>query len=129
MQRLISALGALSGLMGAAGVALAAASTHAGGGDNGRVAATFLILHAATLLGVAACARAFEDRAALAKALILAGGALGLGTIVFAADLVRRAFAGDRLFPFAAPIGGSLMILAWLALAGIFVMSALSRRR
>ena len=127
MQRFVPVLGALAGLMGAAGVALAAASTHTGGGENGQTAATFLVLHAAALLGVTACARAYADRAALAQALVLAGGALGLATTLFAADLAQRAFAGVRLFPFAAPIGGSLMILAWAALAAIFATAAARR--
>ena len=128
MQRSISALGALSALMGAGGVALAAAATHAGGGEMGRTAAYFLILHAATLLGLTACARAFVADAAFAGALLLVGADLGLGAIVFGADLAERAFTGSRLFPMAAPAGGSLMILGWLALAAVFVFAAARRR-
>jgi hypothetical protein len=58
--------------MGAAGVALAAASTHGGGGENGQTAAHFLVLHATALIAVAACARAYADRAAIARALVVA---------------------------------------------------------
>jgi uncharacterized membrane protein YgdD (TMEM256/DUF423 family) len=43
--------------------------------------------------------------------------ALGLGTLVFAADLLSRHYLGDRIFPFAAPIGGMVMIAGWLAIA------------
>jgi uncharacterized membrane protein YgdD (TMEM256/DUF423 family) len=125
MQRFAPMLGALAALMGAGGVALAAAATHAGGGGNGETAAYFLILHAAALLGVTACASAYAD---IAAALLVVGVALGFGTIVFSADLATRAFSGARLFPFAAPIGGSLMILAWLALATIFAIGPLLRR-
>jgi len=124
MPRLASALGALSALMGAAGVALAAAATHADGGEMGRTAAYFLVLHAAALLGLTACARAFAASAALARLLVAEGALLGLGTIVFSADLATRAFAGARLFAMAAPIGGSLMILAWSALAATFIAGA-----
>lgn len=120
MQRLNSALGALAALMGAGGVALAAATAHAGGGEMGQTAAYFLILHAAALLGLAS--------AAALRGVLLVGAGLGLGAIIFAADLATRAFAGARLFPFAAPIGGSLMILAWLALAAVFVFGATRRR-
>jgi uncharacterized membrane protein YgdD (TMEM256/DUF423 family) len=124
MQRLISAFGAVSALMGAAGVMIAAAATHAGGGELGRTAAYFLILHAAALLGVIACARSFVERPSAAAALLIAGACLGLGTIVFSADLAVLGFSGARLFPTAAPIGGSAMILGWLALAGVFVWRA-----
>jgi uncharacterized membrane protein YgdD (TMEM256/DUF423 family) len=129
MQRMVPVLGALAALMGACGVALAAASTHGGGGENGQTAAYFLILHGGALIGVTACARAYADIVALSRALVIAGGGLGLGTIIFSADLARRAFAGARIFPFAAPIGGSLMILAWVALAAIFATAALRRSR
>jgi len=128
MRRSISALGALSGLMGAGGVALAAAATHAGGGEVGRTAAYFLILHAVALLGLTACARAFAADALFAGALLFIGAGLGLGAIVFAADLADRAFTGSRLFPMAAPAGGSLMILGWLALAAAFAFAAATRR-
>ena len=121
MQRFIPALGALSALMGAAGVALAAATTHSGGGEIGQTAAYFLILHAGALLGLTACARVYAADAVLARALLLAGGCLGLGTIIFSGELAVLAFTGARLIPIAAPIGGSLMILGWLALAGAFL--------
>jgi uncharacterized membrane protein YgdD (TMEM256/DUF423 family) len=54
--------------------------------------------------------------------LVAAGAALALGTLLFAGDLSSRAFAGGKLFPFAAPAGGSLMILAWIALALVFAL-------
>jgi uncharacterized membrane protein YgdD (TMEM256/DUF423 family) len=114
--------------MGAGGVALAAAATHAGGDEIGRTAAYFLVLHAAALLGVTACAGAFTANAAFARALILVGAGLALGAIIFSADLATRAFSGARLFPMAAPIGGSLMILGWLALAAVFIFAAVRRR-
>ena len=39
------------------------------------------------------------------------------GAGLFAGDLALRAFAGHRLFPMAAPTGGTILIAAWLALA------------
>jgi uncharacterized membrane protein YgdD (TMEM256/DUF423 family) len=36
---------------------------------------------------------------------------------LFSADIALRAFAGYRLFPMAAPAGGTLLIIAWLAVA------------
>jgi uncharacterized membrane protein YgdD (TMEM256/DUF423 family) len=121
MQRPADLLAVLAALMGASGVALAAASTHAGGGDLGRTAAEFLVLHAASLMGVAAAARAGSARRA--RRLLIAGAGLALGTLLFAGDLTKLAFAGGRLFPYAAPTGGSLMILSWIALAAVFALA------
>ena len=50
------------------------------------------------------------------------------GATLFAAELAAHAFTGERLFPFAAPIGGSAMILSWLALAIVFASSAWRKR-
>jgi uncharacterized membrane protein YgdD (TMEM256/DUF423 family) len=122
MHRAALSLAVVAALMGAAGVALAALSTHAAGGELGRTASEFLILHAAALLGVSAHARTAERRTA--RLALIAGAALALGTLLFSADLTARAFSERRLFPFAAPMGGSLMILAWLALAITFAVGA-----
>lgn len=99
-----------SGLMGVSGVALAAAASH--GGDTHLLgsASTMCLAHAPVLLGLYLADTRF--RTATLAALIL-----GLGTIVFAGDLVSRHFLGDRLFPFAAPFGGTMMMLGWLATA------------
>ncbi len=114
-------LAACAALMGASGVALAAAATHHDGGELGRTAALFLLLHAAACLGIAAHARVAGSAAFAAVGFVMAAGAS-----LFAADLASSAFGAGRLFPFAAPIGGSTMILAWLALA--FVFAAAARR-
>lgn len=119
MSRAPVLLALCAALMGAAGVALAALAAHQNGGDLARTAALFLLLHAGALIGVAAHARIAQSRA-----LAAAGFALAAGAVLFAADLARSGFAGERLFPFAAPIGGSTMILAWAALAVIFALSA-----
>lgn len=99
-----------SGLMGASGVALAAAASH--GGDTLFLgsASTMCLSHAPVLLGLYLANTRF--RTATLAALVL-----GLGTIVFAGDLVSRHFLGDRLFPFAAPFGGTMMMLGWLITA------------
>jgi uncharacterized membrane protein YgdD (TMEM256/DUF423 family) len=105
-------LAVLAALMGASGVALAAAGAHIDGGEFARTASLFLILHAAAL--VAVCAHRAGPWPTVS------GLALAAGAILFSADLSTRAFLGAKLFPYAAPIGGSLMILAWLALALAF---------
>ncbi|MFY9968786.1 MAG: DUF423 domain-containing protein, partial [Roseiarcus sp.] len=58
------------------------------------------------------------------RALLAIGFVMEAGAAVFAGDLAARAFTGARLFPFAAPLGGSTMILSWLALAIAFAALA-----
>src|SRR5262245_3317138 len=105
--------------MGAAGVILAAAAAHSGGGGFAETAALFLILHAATLLGLASVI-AQVTRNRLQRILTICAFGLGCAAILFSGDLATRALAGGRLFPMAAPIGGTGMIFFWLALAGTF---------
>lgn len=40
-----------------------------------------------------------------------------LAAALFAGDLTLRQYAGRSLFPFAAPTGGTLLILSWLVLS------------
>lgn len=109
---LVRVLVALAGLFGAAGVAVFALAAHAGGDESMRTAALFLLLHGCALAATAAL------RARVA------GLVLAAGTLLFCGDLLVRAWLGQRLFPMAAPTGGSLLIVGWLTLA----FSALGRR-
>src|SRR6516165_9114497 len=117
MTRAPLVLAALAALVGAAGVALAAAAADERGGDLAQTGALFLILHAAAGLGVASHARA---AAASPRSLLSAGFVMEAGAALFAADLATKGFAGERLFPFAAPIGGTAIILSWIALGIAF---------
>jgi uncharacterized membrane protein YgdD (TMEM256/DUF423 family) len=104
----------LAGLMGAAGIVLAAAGAHAIPGVGLDSAAYLLLFHAAAVLGGAA----LVQQGMLWRPLMV--GALAgwvLGAALFSGDVALRAFAGHRLFPFAAPAGGIILIAAWLALA------------
>jgi uncharacterized membrane protein YgdD (TMEM256/DUF423 family) len=47
----------------------------------------------------------------------LAGLLIGVGTLLFAGDLVMLRYAGSGLFPLAAPTGGFTMMFGWLAVA------------
>ncbi len=122
MSRAALALASIAALTGAAGVGLGALAAHGGGGEFGKLASEFLLIHAAALIGVSAHA------ARAPRALLVAGYALAAGVLLFAADLTTLGFAGTRLFPFAAPIGGSLMIISWLALAIVFAAGLVRRR-
>jgi uncharacterized membrane protein YgdD (TMEM256/DUF423 family) len=121
MNRAPFVLAGVAALMGAAGVALAAAGVHASGGDLAERGALFLLLHAAAALAIAAHVR---QPTAPGRALLIVGFVMEAGAALFSAELAQRAFTGERIFPFAAPIGGSMMMLAWVALAALFAMAA-----
>lgn len=109
----------LSGIFGCAGVALAAASAHAGGDTHLLASAsTMCLAHAPALLALYVGYRAIRTAAA--------GGLLiGIGTLLFSADLLMLYGRGAGLFPMAAPIGGFAMMGGWLVLAaGAFFRSA-----
>ena len=113
----------LAGLMGAGGVALAAADAHAAPGAGLAGAAYMLLFHAAALVGGAALhAQGVLWRPLLFAVLI----AWIVGAALFSGDVALRAFAGHRLFPMAAPTGGVILIAAWLALA-VAAVAALLR--
>jgi uncharacterized membrane protein YgdD (TMEM256/DUF423 family) len=105
---------ALAGLMGAGGIALAAAGAHAAPGAGLEAAAYILLFHAAALLGCVA----LTGQGLLWRP--LAFGALAawiVGALLFSGDIALRAFAGHRLFAMAAPSGGIILIIGWIALA------------
>jgi uncharacterized membrane protein YgdD (TMEM256/DUF423 family) len=114
----------LAGLMGAAGVVLAAASAHVAPGSGLDSAAYMLLFHAvAVIAGVALLQHGLLWRPL--SLLVLAAWALGAS--LFAGDLAMRAFAGHRLFPFAAPSGGTILIAAWLTFAGCAICALVRR--
>ncbi len=108
----------LGGLMGAGGVALAAADAHAAPCAGLAAAAYMLLFHAAALVG----GTALYGQGVLLRPLLLAV-LIGwiVGAALFSGDVAMRAFAGHRLFPMAAPTGGIVLIAAWLALAAAAV--------
>ncbi|MER8482579.1 DUF423 domain-containing protein [Mesorhizobium sp. M1322] len=106
----------VGGLCGAAGVALSAAAAHLGGVFVG-TAASFLLMHAPVFLAVGLVG---ANRILQTASLILL-----VGLVLFCGDLLARDFLGSRLFPMSAPIGGTLLIAGWLAVAA----SALARPR
>ncbi len=103
----------IAALFGAAGVILQAAGTH-GGSANATTAGTFLLFHAPVLMAVTALRRTGLMPMGAAA---IAASLLALGVALFSADLALRGLVGMPLFPFAAPLGGGLMILGWIALA------------
>ncbi len=105
---------ALAGLMGAAGIVLAAAGAHIALGAGLDGAASMLLFHAAAVVGGAALIQQGSLWRPLALAVL---AAWVLGAALFSGDIGLRAFTAHRLFPFAAPSGGFVLIAAWLGLA------------
>jgi uncharacterized membrane protein YgdD (TMEM256/DUF423 family) len=105
MDRVLVGFG---GLFGALGVALSAAAAHRGGVNLG-TAASMLLAHAPALLAIGLLG---ANRVAR-----IGAGILLVGVVLFAGDLLAREFLGDRLFPYAAPAGGMLMIGGWAVVA------------
>jgi len=102
------------GLSGALAIAAYAASAHSGSSHLGTVA-PLLLAHAPALLVFALLAPGRMTAR-------LGGWITLLGLVLFCGDLVMRDMTGARLFPYAAPTGGTLMILGWLIIAFIGLM-------
>lgn len=104
----------LGSVAGALGVALSAAAAHSGGAHMATVA-NFMLFHAPALLALSLVPRG--------TLLTLGGWVLVAGLLFFNGDLLARDLLGDRLFPFAAPLGGTAMILGWIVVAISGLMS------
>ena len=104
----------LAAVMGADGVILAAASAHQPDATRLAAASSMLLFHSVAVLAAVALAERgiihFRIGIAAACGFVIAAA-------LFATDLSLRQYAGHSLFPFAAPTGGTLMILSWLMLA------------
>jgi uncharacterized membrane protein YgdD (TMEM256/DUF423 family) len=105
---------ALAGLMGAAGIVLTAAGAHGKPGAGLDSAGYLLLVHALAVMGTVLLIR--QGVVLRPLALIVVWGFVA-GAALFAGDVAARAYLGGRLFPFAAPTGGLIMIASWLALA------------
>jgi len=104
---------ALAGLMGAAGIVLTAAGAHGKPGAGLDSAGYLLVIHAVAVMAGVAAARQGLVLRPLGVAVVCG---FVFGAALFAADVAARAYLGHRLFPFAAPAGGMIMIVSWLGL-------------
>jgi uncharacterized membrane protein YgdD (TMEM256/DUF423 family) len=112
--RLFRVLVVLAGAMGAAGVALAAASAHQPDATRLASASSMLLFHASAVLAAVLLA---ERRIIHRQFGLAAAFGFVVATALFAGDLTLRQYAGSSLFPMAAPTGGTLLIVSWLMLA------------
>ena len=114
MGRISRILIVLAAIMGADGVILAAAAAH--GADASRLASasSMLLFHATAVLGIVA----LVERAIIHRRIAIAAGfGFVIAASLFAGDLTLRQYVGHGLFHMAAPTGGTLLIVSWLALA------------
>ena len=113
-SRLFRILIVLAGIMGADGIMLAAASAHQTDATRLASASSMLLFHATAVLAVVALA---ERGLIHLRIGIAAAFGFAIAAVLFAGDLALRQYAGHGLFPFAAPTGGTLLIVSWLLLA------------
>jgi uncharacterized membrane protein YgdD (TMEM256/DUF423 family) len=104
----------MAAIMGGAGVILAAASAHQADAARLGSASSMLLFHALAVLGTVA----LLERGLIHPSIgIVTAWGFVIAAALFATDLTLRQYAGQSLFAFAAPTGGTLLILSWLALA------------
>jgi uncharacterized membrane protein YgdD (TMEM256/DUF423 family) len=104
----------LAAIMGADGVILAAASAHQPDATRLASASSMLLFHALAVLAVVA----LTERGIINVRIgMTAAWGFVVAATLFASDLMLRQYAGHGLFPMAAPTGGTLLIVSWLALA------------
>jgi uncharacterized membrane protein YgdD (TMEM256/DUF423 family) len=121
------ALIVVAGIMGGAGIVLAALGAHGAegaGSDLHRLApaSSMLLFHAPVILAVVL----LNDRGLVQRHLaVTAAIGFAAGAALFAGDLTMRDLAGRALFPMAAPTGGTILIASWTLLA----LAGLARRR
>jgi uncharacterized membrane protein YgdD (TMEM256/DUF423 family) len=113
-SRLFRILIILAGVMGADGVILAAASAHQPDAARLASASSMLLFHSLAVLAAVALA---ERSVIHVRIGIAAAFGFVIAAALFAGDLTLRQYAGHSLFPFAAPTGGTLLIVSWLLLA------------
>jgi uncharacterized membrane protein YgdD (TMEM256/DUF423 family) len=113
-SRLFRILIVLAGVMGADGVILAAASAHQADATRLAAASSMLLFHATAVIAMVALV---ERGGVNARIGIAAAFGFVIAASLFAGDLTLRQYAGHSLFPMAAPTGGTLLILSWLAVA------------
>jgi len=101
---------ALAGLSGAGAVILAAIAAHLVVDGRLTIAAGFLLLHACAVLALSGLSVSLPH----GRAWLWAAYVFLFGSFLFAGDLALLAITGRRLFPMAAPIGGTLLIMGWL---------------
>ncbi len=109
---------ALGGFCGVIAILSSAASSHAIDNQFLQIISQITMMHAAAFVGLGV-AHGITNSKGIAFAMLLLFAGVGL----FCGDLAQRLFMGEKLFDFAAPTGGMLMIFGWL----VVFLSGLNR--
>jgi uncharacterized membrane protein YgdD (TMEM256/DUF423 family) len=112
-----------AGLLGAAGVTLAAVAAHRVPTPAMASAAQMLMVHAVAVLAISAWAIRSANAAGWWRT---AARVMLLGVALFSGDIALRGFEVGQLFPGAAPVGGSLTIVSWVLVS---IAAAIEWRR
>ncbi|MGB4864716.1 MAG: DUF423 domain-containing protein [Hyphomicrobium sp.] len=114
----------VAGLVGAAGVGLAAIAAHKLESPTLATASTMLMIHATAVVALLAVAmRVSRPRLWIAvAAVMLAAVALFSGAVTY------QAFIGTPIIKGAAPTGGTLLIASWIVVALLAIREALCSR-
>ncbi|KZL21782.1 hypothetical protein PsAD2_00203 [Pseudovibrio axinellae] len=100
---------ALGGICGVVAILSSAAASHAIDNQYLMTISQITMMHAAAFVGLGV-AHGITSSRGISFAMLLLFAGVGL----FCGDLAQRLFVGEKLFDFAAPTGGMLMILGWL---------------
>lgn len=111
-------------MAGAAGVALAAIAAHKIDSPALATAATILMVHAGAVIAVASVSTRMQS----GWRWLITAGLMLCAALLFAGAVSYHAVMGEHVFAKAAPIGGSMLIISWCALAVLSVLEALDQR-
>jgi uncharacterized membrane protein YgdD (TMEM256/DUF423 family) len=107
-------IAAAAALLGALGVVVASVAAHRIQDPALALAANFMIMHAAAVLGISA----WSVRSQFAGGWWRASARIMLlGAALFCGDIAAHKMAGFGLFPMAAPAGGMSLIAGWVLAA------------
>jgi uncharacterized membrane protein YgdD (TMEM256/DUF423 family) len=107
-------LAGIAALSGATGVMELAAAAHVISDPLLKTSADFLLINAAAVIGLGALSVGAARRRSW---LLLAATTLLCGSLLFSGELSTHVFLGRSILPLAAPVGGGMTILGWLASA------------
>jgi uncharacterized membrane protein YgdD (TMEM256/DUF423 family) len=107
------ALMLIGGVLGAAGVSAAAAAAHVANTAGMNAIAQIGLAHGAALVGLAALAQRLHRPVWT----LTAASLMAFGAGAFCLELALRHFYAISMFPNAAPIAGTAIIVGWLGVA------------
>ena len=103
---------------------MAAVAAHRLESPSLATAATMLMIHAAAVVAIVAVAL----RMAEPRAWTIVAGVMLASAVLFSGAVSYQAFMGEPIIKGAAPLGGTTLILSWVAVAVFGIRDALRAR-